>query len=132
MSEDTVELVQRGIEAFNRRDFDAALAAVTDDITWERYLSRTESEEPAVRGKEELRATWVSQVEAVDLRLEPLELIPVGAEKVVVPTRMVAHAGGSDTPIEAEVTWVFSARDGLLHTVEAFDGRETAIAAARL
>jgi ketosteroid isomerase-like protein len=56
VSQRHVERIREGLEAFNRRDFDAALALLSDDITWERYLSRTESATPAVQGKQELLA----------------------------------------------------------------------------
>jgi ketosteroid isomerase-like protein len=68
---ENVDRVRQGIEAFNRRDFDAALAMLSDDIIWECFLSQTESATPEVRGKRELRAVWESQVEAVDLRGSP-------------------------------------------------------------
>jgi ketosteroid isomerase-like protein len=133
MSEGNVDKVRRGIEAFNRRDFDAALSYLRDDVTWERFLSRTESTVAVVRGKEELRATWESQVEAVDLRGEPEEFIPVGDHKVVVPMRLVARGSGSEIPVTASVTWLCTiGADGLCASVEAFEKREDALKAARL
>ena len=70
MGSRNVETYRAGHKAFNRRDFDAALAYLRDDVTWERFLSRAEAPTPVVRGKEELRAAWESQVEAVDLRAD--------------------------------------------------------------
>jgi ketosteroid isomerase-like protein len=55
-SQDNIERVEKGFEAFNSRDFDTALAALRDDVTWERFLSRAETDEPVVHGKDELRA----------------------------------------------------------------------------
>lgn len=104
MSPENMEKIRRGIEAFDRRDFDAALAYLRDDVTWERFLSRPEAPTPVVRGKEELRATWESQVEAVDLGGEPEEFIPVGHYKVVVPVRMVALGSGSEPSLTASLT----------------------------
>lgn len=86
MSEENVEKIRKGIEAFNRRDFDAALALLADDITWEGFLSRTETQ-LRHRGKEQIRAAWESQVEMLDVRAEPEEFIAVGTDKVVEAAR---------------------------------------------
>jgi ketosteroid isomerase-like protein len=130
VSEGNVERVRGGIDAFNRRDFDAALALLRDDVTWERFLSRAETTSVVVRGKAELRAIWVDQVEAVDIRFEPIEFIAVG-DKVVVPGRMVGRGSGSDVPLTTPVTWVWTiGADDLAASVEAFETREEALRAA--
>ncbi|HEX2128436.1 MAG TPA: nuclear transport factor 2 family protein [Solirubrobacterales bacterium] len=130
MSAEKLERVRAGIEAFNRRDFDAALALGSEDITWDRFLSRPESETPVVRGKDELRATWESQVETVDLRSEVEELIDVG-EKVVALVRMTAHGSGSEISLTSTVAWLWSFdADGLINRVEVFPTLDEAIAAA--
>ena len=131
MSQENVEKIREGIEAFNRRDFDAALAPLHDDVTWERFLSRAESSTPLVRGKEELLAVWKSQVEAVDLRLEPDEFIVVG-DKVIVPMRMVTHGSGSEITLTTLVTWVWTIDDeGRATKAEAFESRDDALTGAQ-
>ena len=131
MSAENVEKIRKGIEAFNRRDFDAALAPLRDDVTWERFLSRAEATSPLVRGKEELRAIWESQVEALDIRVEPDEFISAG-DKVIVPLRMVAHGSGSEISLTTPVTWVWTFDDdGLGTKVEAFESRDDALRAAK-
>jgi ketosteroid isomerase-like protein len=133
MSERNVDLIRCGIDAFNRRDFDAALAALRDDVTWERFLSRAETDSAVVRGKDELRAVWESQVEAVDLRLEPEEFIAAGDDKVVVPSRMEARGSGSEIALSAPVTWVWTLdEEGLAIKVEAFDSLAAALEAVGL
>jgi ketosteroid isomerase-like protein len=130
MSEANVDKVRKGIDAFNRRDFDKALALLSDDVTWERFLSRAEAATPAVRGKDELRAVWQSQVEAVDIRAEPEEFMAVG-NRVIVPVRMVAQGSGSEITLSSAVTWVYVFDDaGLVTKVEAFESREDALRAA--
>jgi hypothetical protein len=105
---------------------------LSGDITWQRFLSRTESATPAVRGKQELRAVWESQVEAVDLRREPEEFTPVGDEKVVVTMRLVARGRGSDIPLTTAVTWVYTLDEvGACVKVETFATRDEALKAAR-
>jgi ketosteroid isomerase-like protein len=107
------------------------LAALREDVTWERFLSRAETDEPVVRGKDELRAVWESQVQAVDLRIEFEELISAGESKVVAPTRMVARGSGSQITLSAAVTWVVTFdSDGLIASVEAFESRADALEAA--
>lgn len=132
MSRENVEKVRGGIEAFNRRDFEGALVYLRDDVTWERFLSRAETTAPVVRGKEQLRAAWESQVEALDLRVEPEEFIPVG-DRVIVPMRMVAHGSASEIALTVPVIWVWTfGEDGLAASVEAFETREDALNAAGL
>jgi ketosteroid isomerase-like protein len=131
MTDENVETVRKVVAAFNRRDFDAALAPLRDDVTWERFLSRAEAAGPAVRGKAELLAVWKSQVEAVDLRVEPEEFIPLG-DKVIAPMRMVVHGSGSEIELTSSVTWVSTFDDGGLCTkVEAYENRDDALRAAR-
>lgn len=130
MSERNVEAVRRGIEAFNQRDFDTALALLRDDVTWDRWLSRAETTSPVVHGKEELRGIWSDQVKAVDIRFEPIEFVAVG-DKVIVPGRMVGRGSGSEVHLATPVTWVWTfAADGLAASVEAFETREQALKAA--
>jgi ketosteroid isomerase-like protein len=131
MSEENVEAVREVVAAFNRRDFDAALAPLRDDVTWERFLSRAEAATPTVRGKEELLAVWKSQVEAVDLRVEPVEFIPAG-DKVIAPMRMVAHGSGSEIELTGLLTWVSTFDDdGLCTKVQVYESRDDALRAVR-
>jgi ketosteroid isomerase-like protein len=133
VSETHIEMIRNGIEAFNRRDFDTALAAVRDDVTWDRFLSRADTGTPVVRGKEELRAVWESQVEAVDIRFEPEEFIAAGDHKVIVPAQMVAHGSSSEITISASVVWVWTIdEDGLTAKVEAYESRAAALSALGL
>ena len=119
--EENIDLIRKGIEAFNARDFDAALAMLRADVTWERFLSRTETDSPVVSGKVELREVWESQVQAVDIRIEVEEIISAGENRVVTPARMVAQGSGSKIKLSAAVTWVWTFdASGLIASVEAF------------
>ena len=129
MSHENVENLRKAIDDFNRRDFDDALDLMREDATWEPFLSRAETS--LLRGREQIRTAWESQVAAVDLRAEPEEFIPVGPDKVVVPMRLVAHGSRSEMSLTASVVWVWTFDDdGLSTGVEAFEGREDALRAA--
>ena len=127
MSRENVERTREGMDAFNRRDFDAALSTLHEDVRWDRFLSRAETGTPSVRGKEELRRVWQSQVETLDLRVEAEEFIEAGDDKVVVPTRVVAQGSGSDISLTESVTWVYRFEAGVVVTVEAFESRDAAL-----
>ena len=125
------DTIREGIEAFNRRDFDAALELLDDGIVWHSFLSQTQGE--VLGSKEEIRAAWESQVDVLDLRAEPEEYIPVGDDKVVVPIRMVACGRGSEMSLAASIVWVWTlGDDGRGTCVEVFDTRESALAASGL
>jgi hypothetical protein len=61
MSQELVEKIHRGIDDFNRRDFDRALAALADDVIWGPFVARAETSLP-LRGKEQFgllgRVRW--------------------------------------------------------------------------
>ena len=93
-----------------------------EDVTWERFLSRAETDSPVVSGKVELREVWESQVQAVDIRIEVEEIISAGENRVVMPARMVAQGSGSKIKLSAAVTWVWTFdASGLIASVEAFE-----------
>src|SRR5215211_2999674 len=62
MSRENVELVREVFEAFNRRDFDSALDLWHDSIDWRTLFS---VEADVLRGKQEIRAAWERQIEAL-------------------------------------------------------------------
>ena len=131
MSNENVQAVREVIDGFNRRDLDAAMAPLRDDVMWGRFLSRAEATSPAVQGKAELLGVWKSQVEAVDIRVEPEEFIPVG-NKVIAPMRMCARGSGSAIELVSVVTWVSTFDDGGLCTkVEAYESRDEALRGCR-
>jgi ketosteroid isomerase-like protein len=131
MSEENVERLKEGFDAFNRRDFDAAIANAAEDIIWEPFLS--EAETPLLRGRDEVQAAWKAQVETMDVRIDPEELVPVGDHKVVACVRLIAQGHGSGMSLDAPVIWVFTSDDdGLTKRVERYDSREEALEAAGL
>jgi ketosteroid isomerase-like protein len=131
MSEENVEKIRKAIEDFNRRDFDAALAVATEDFTWEPFLEQTAT--PLLRGKAQVKAAWESQVELLDLRVEPREFIAVDANNVVVTAQLVVKGKGSGMPLTRSIALVYTfGTDGLITSVDTHDSREEALEAAGL
>jgi ketosteroid isomerase-like protein len=123
-----VELVRSGVEAFNRRDFDAALAIGDDSLTWRPVFAL---EDALLEGKAAIRAAWSSQVDALDLHIEPEELIPVGGETVVMVARFTGVGRTGGTPINAMRAQVYKFEDGRIVAVESFATKAEAVEAAR-
>jgi SnoaL-like domain len=88
MSQENVEKIRKGIEDFNRRDFDSALTTVADDIIWSRSCPALRR--PCFMGRRKFGVAWEGQAEMMDLRVEPEEFIAVGDDRVVVPMRLIA------------------------------------------
>ena len=130
MSRENVESVRRGMEAFNRRDFDTALQYMTEDATWAPFLARTETS--LLQGRSEIRAAWERQFEVMDLRAEVLEVVADASDRVVTRTLIKGRGHGSDLPIEGRFVQVVTFRNGLITSVESYEGVQEALDAAGL
>ena len=128
MSQENVELVREGIEAWNRRDFDGALRSIHPGV-----VIRTI---PAVgsrifRGHEEIKAFWTTFFDSFDeLWQEPTEFID-GGDRVVVVVRWRGR-GRDGIDLEQTIVDVYTFRNGLIVRLEGFDRKSAALEAAGL
>ena len=128
MASANVELVRRGFEAFNRRDWDGALALMADSVTWSPVIAAAETS--LLRGKEAIRASWISQVDAVNVFVEPLELIPAGDIAVVAIAKFTGRGRGSGAPFEETRALTVYFEEGKFVRVESHRDRAEALEAA--
>ncbi len=124
-----MELVRRGDEAFNRRDFDAALADAHDDLRWKPYFS---VETKLLRGKAEILEAWTTQTDALDVRIDLLELTALDATRALAVGRWSGRGAGSDAPVEQVNAQVFTVEEGKLRWVETFASKREALEATGL
>ena len=129
MSDENVEKVRGGYEAFNRRDWDGALADVDESVTWRPIFSVEAAE---LRGKEAVRVSWMDAVDSLDIRISIQELIPVGDDKVVAVATWTGRGSASETPVGSTAAQVFTLKDGRLIQVESYPDRRQALEAAGL
>jgi ketosteroid isomerase-like protein len=127
MSEANVELVRAGFEAFNGRDFDAAMALAHDSITWEPLFS---VEAEMLRGKEEVLAAWKRQTEALDVRVDLGELTPLDENRVLAVGKWSGLGSRSGAPVEQTAAQVFTVERGKVRRVETYASRDEALRAA--
>ena len=101
VSQENVDKARDFIDAYNRRDFDAAVACFDPEIEW--VLPARQSSDSG-RGPEEVKRFWKGLDETFEeLRLEPQEFVDAGDH---VATRLRHYGRGklSGLEIEEEMT----------------------------
>jgi ketosteroid isomerase-like protein len=128
MSQENVEIVRRGWEAYERGDLSAGLANISPDVVT--HVAPPVS--GVYQGREGLLQALLDWAEGFDeLVITPEEYIDAG-EQVVVRTRQRARGNESGVPVEADVWYVNTVRAGKLVRLGIFVNREEALEAAGL
>ena len=102
-----VDVVQRQLEAYNARDLERFASTYADDVA----IYRMPAREPAIAGKEQLRAAYRQRFASPGLHAEILTRIVLG-DKVIDHERVV---GIRDAPLEALA--VYDVAGGLIRAV---------------
>ena len=99
--------------AFNRRDIDAALALMSENVSWPKA-----SEGGRAVGKEEIRAYWTRQWKQFDPHVEPIEAIERGAGRVDVRVHQLVKNPGGDVLSDSEVWHAYTIANGLIERMD--------------
>jgi hypothetical protein len=92
-----VELLERGMDALNRRDLEALIGLMDEEVE---SVSRITAVEGEFQGHAGIRRWWESWLEAFpDYDIEVVEARAVG-DAVMATIRAVGHGGGSRVPVE--------------------------------
>ena len=129
MSQENVELAYRAAEAFNRRDLDAVLALMDDDVE---AIPRGARMEGSYHGHDGIRRLW-ENVFAVwpDFTVQAVEVRDLG-DLTVTALRTRGHGAGSDVPLDESVWQATRWRHGKCVWWRTFDTRVEALEAAGL
>lgn len=132
MSQENVEAVRGGYDAFARGDLDAVLERLHPDVEWQPAIAPILGVE-AVRGREGVRRFFARELfEGFDeFRAEPLSFEDFGDAVIV----MVRYTGrGESTGLELDQTFatLYTLRDGLTITMHDYGTRTEALEAAGL
>ena len=128
MSEETIETVRRGHEAFREGGEQAIYAYLDPDIelTAIEELPGNETH----YGHSGVHSWFQTLREAFgDFTWEPQEYVDLG-EQVLVATRFIAEGRGSGVPVEVTVYNLWTVRQGKAVQVRGYLSREDALAAA--
>jgi ketosteroid isomerase-like protein len=132
MSDDNVETVRRVVDATNRRDPDAFVAALSPDVEWEDDLFGTEGGR-TYRGAAEVRE-WLNQVWEPwkNLHMEALEITPGRDGRVFVEFELTARGKESGAETHARFWTVSEIAEGKIRTRQTFRDRAQALEATGL
>jgi uncharacterized protein len=130
MSQENVEMVRQGYEAFNRGDVEWMIRHLDSEIVWEDAAevpgSRSYGGTREVRGYLE---SFAQQWE--EIRFEPEGILDAG-EEVVALVRMVARGRASGAQVDARLAHLYELREMRVLRVRTFFDRERALEAAGL
>ena len=128
MSQENVEKARDFIEAYNRRDFDAAVKDFDPEVEW--VLPARQSSD-SCRGPDEVKRFWEGIDETFDdLQLKPQEWVDAGDS---VATRLRHHGKGKGSGLEIDTELyhqVATFRDGRMVRIEYFADWAEALDAA--
>ena len=109
----TEELIRRAYSAFNRRDMEAALALMSENVSWPKA-----SEGGRAIGKGEIRAYWTRQWMEFDPRVEPLEVMDHDGGKTDVHVHQVVKSLAGELLSDSEVWHVYTVADDLIERMD--------------
>jgi ketosteroid isomerase-like protein len=131
MSEENVEIVRQMITAFAEGDDERLVELFDPQIEYD--VSRTSPESRVAHGHEELAKVieqWLATWD--DHRLELVDLIDAGDERVVALMDERGKMKGSDTWVEHQVGVLFTLHDGRITRYEEYQDKAGALEAAGL
>ena len=130
MSQENVEKVRAGYEAFSRRDLDAALADIDPEIEW--HQSSAFPDARTYHGHAGVREFFEQIFQIFDESdFTPEEIIDLG-DRIVVVHRFVGRGQGSRVPVEVNETSVWTLSEGRAIRQQAFVTKAEALEAAGL
>jgi uncharacterized protein len=132
MSQENVEIVRSGYEAFARGDIEGVLGIMDPEVDWAPALGPLLGVGP-VRGREALSRFLTEDIPSGfdDFESRPLSIEDLG-DSVLVHTRFVGRGRASGVPVSLEAFSLITLRDGKTVSYRDFETRAAALEAAGL
>jgi SnoaL-like protein len=106
--DDKVRLLADLYRAFNRRELDRVLSALSPSVRWPNVLEKTE-----LRGHAAIRTYWLQQFQTIEPHVEPLEF-EEHQDGVSVRVRQVVTVKATGQIAESSVTHTYHFDDDLV------------------
>jgi uncharacterized protein len=130
MSEANVDVVKRGLAAFNRGSFEESIESIHPDIEWHDTPDLPGG--GVHRGRDAVLAQWRGMADALEgFAAEPEEFFDAG-DHVVVFQRSRGRGRTSGIEVSREMAQVFTVRDGMVVKVVGYADRRAALEAVGL
>jgi ketosteroid isomerase-like protein len=131
MSQENVEIIRRGFEAWEQGDLEAHLRLVHEDIVCSRVAPLINPKTyHGLQGYLEFAGEWLAPYD--DLRFLPDEYIDASGDRVVVKVPQEGRLAGSDQVVKGTFWFLMTLHDGKLIRVEIYGKRDQAFEAAGL
>jgi ketosteroid isomerase-like protein len=125
-----IELVRKGVDAFNRGAIDESVADMHPEVEWH-LLFRTPDlpiGKSVFRGTDEVREVWATFRSAWEtLVVEIEEILHADDEHVVFRARFRGRGAGSGVEVDRLVYYHYRVTDGLLRYTRGFDDEAAAM-----
>jgi ketosteroid isomerase-like protein len=107
-----IEILKRAREAFSRRDFDALLPLISDDMELHPAIGGAFRGATTYTGKEGMRRYWEDIMEVIeDFQFEALSF-SAWHDYLIVPNRISGHGTTSGIDIDTEMTFIWRISEG--------------------
>jgi ketosteroid isomerase-like protein len=130
MSQENVEAVRRGIDAWNRADLDGWLAVFAPEAEW--HTTGRFADRGVYSGPEELAGYWAEFREDIEEVSSSVSEIRAIGDKVFVAAMATGRGRRSKAGFGVPVWFVMTFRGGMVVRVETYDDPEQALEAAGL
>jgi ketosteroid isomerase-like protein len=132
MSQENVEVFRQAIEAYNRREVEAFLAAFDPRVEWRAATTQAFGGKAAVyRGHDGVRKFVREMEEAVDARIEYLEARDAG-ERIVVIGSVRVRGKTSGAATQSPIAWLAEFENGRVVRLTDYLDPQAALEAAGL
>ena len=113
-------LISQAYSAFNRRDIDAALALMSEHVSWPKA-----SEGGRVVGKQEIREYWTRQWAEYDPRVDVLDVVDAEGGKIDVKVHQLVKNLKGDVLSDTELWHAYTIANGLIERMDIKEGEGT-------
>jgi len=128
VSQENVEIVRRGLEAFNSGDWEASMSELHERAVW--VPSPAFPDTAPRHGRETIRRFWEELDAAMGgFQAAVDDVIDAGDGHVVALVRIGGIGRGSGADVWREIAQVFTLREGKVVSVVGYDKREHALSA---
>jgi ketosteroid isomerase-like protein len=104
---------ERLYDSFNRRDVDALLALMSDEVDWPNAWKGGR-----LIGRDAVRDYWIAQWAEIDPHVEPLSVTERPDGALAVRVRQVVRSTDGQLLSDGQVVHVYRLRDGLIDRMD--------------